>query len=732
MYLKHLELRNFCQHEYFSQHFPLGMSCIIGPNGSGKSNLVNAIKISLLGFTRFGAASKKDLIRYNKPVQESSYIKSTWITRDGVEFDIIRVLAQGSDLPSEYSCLNQALIYKDNMLTSNDEITEWILNKANIQTIDVMDNHFIEQWKVFSLLHNTGSERAKALQDIFQFGKCEIIWELLGSYEQQIISKICEIDLVELENICSDLESKLTDLNRELLEYPNEIVNWDPTSDPSIKLVREYNEYQSLLANKESLEKMCKVYENQIISLQQQIAKLDNELASLPSVDIINNQINTLHRKLSHLHHYDWVVKRKEALTSKQEELLKEREKLYKSKPIKPENYLEPEHEPGHYLLAYKYHIYYANELQTATSSVLCPLCKNVIYDPKKLALELQQELDSLRLKWEKYKELYKQSRDFDKAISIYEQKIISLDKELDKINNEIKSLISIDVEPIPEDSKSLVEELRLFEAQLDRLKQLHFEKRELSISLSSIELKRDECLQQLERLNDKLLAFPKISESEIAEAQEGFRRKQKLYEQYLSSKVRFNELSSRLLEYKKKLEKAREKDVLNKKAKKALDILTPVRSAYKRNNFPQELLQNMLGLVMEKCNEILNDIDFGLRWDTNDPWSFRVIFADGKIQPATRLSGGEKVMLSLLLRLVINQLTSPFINFLVLDEPTAGLDDLNLKRLSTIFRVAQSTASKLGLQIILITHEQFCEEWFDDVIKLSSSSRTGKLYGVI
>ena len=101
------------------------------------------------------------------------------------------------------------------------------------------------------------------------------------------------------------------------------------------------------------------------------------------------------------------------------------------------------------------------------------------------------------------------------------------------------------------------------------------------------------------------------------------------------------------------------------------------------------------------------------------DGLGFLVDFPDGRSQPASRLSGGQKVVLALAFRIAVNSLFAADLGVIALDEPTAYLDDENISCLDVALARLRDLSEARGLQCILITHEKGLGHLFDHVVQL-------------
>jgi exonuclease SbcC len=114
-----------------------------------------------------------------------------------------------------------------------------------------------------------------------------------------------------------------------------------------------------------------------------------------------------------------------------------------------------------------------------------------------------------------------------------------------------------------------------------------------------------------------------------------------------------------------------------------------------------------------------LNDIGLPFNIKLEDDLSFTANFGSHEV-PATRLSGGQKIMLTIAYRLAINFTFATNLGLLCLDEPTVGLDDANLGALEKAFERLKQFSLANGVQIVVVTHEKGISHLFDHTIDLS------------
>ena len=135
----------------------------------------------------------------------------------------------------------------------------------------------------------------------------------------------------------------------------------------------------------------------------------------------------------------------------------------------------------------------------------------------------------------------------------------------------------------------------------------------------------------------------------------------------------------------------------------------------------PRAVAQRNLQIVETAVNDHLELFGSDFQVTARDGLSFTARFVDGREQPAERLSAGQKVVLALSFRLAVNLLSGSNIGLLVLDEPTAFLDEQHIRGFEPVLLQLRTLAASRGLQCVMVTHEAGLAPLFDQVIDLGA-----------
>jgi DNA repair exonuclease SbcCD ATPase subunit len=147
--------------------------------------------------------------------------------------------------------------------------------------------------------------------------------------------------------------------------------------------------------------------------------------------------------------------------------------------------------------------------------------------------------------------------------------------------------------------------------------------------------------------------------------------------------------------------------------------LLSRAREKAHRDNLPAKVHHAALEDLEEKVNESLGEFDSPFRVSATEDLSFTAHFNNGTVVPAAALSGGQKMLLAISFRLVVNSTYADQMGIMILDEPTDGLDQANRALAADVFVRLGDLAKRRGHQIIVVTHDEILHRTFDEILSL-------------
>ena len=371
--------------------------------------------------------------------------------------------------------------------------------------------------------------------------------------------------------------------------------------------------------------------------------------------------------------------------------------------------------------------------LEDIETSDDCPLCKTQMSGKTKESVEsehrakiiasesefslinaeqekLVKELDILTEKMEKLEHLETTQESIQegkrselKILEMYLRKRETVEAEIERADSalaEINTKLENVLEMLEKNGASKIEtEIKNLEKTLEAVRREE--------SLTEISKERDPLIEELERLGFSRDAYRSATEEKhgCIISLERLSASVRSLEEILSQK----KVQIKSLENKRKLQETQLKDA--EKMTELTDALELYKTAIRKT---QESLRKEFIIVV---NEVMDEI-----WETLYPYQditgARLLIENGdyilKVRTSTgwtevegKISGGERSVAILALRIAFSLALAPTLSWLILDEPTHNLDTNATDELATALR---ERLPKLIKQIFLITHEERLE----------------------
>ena len=148
--------------------------------------------------------------------------------------------------------------------------------------------------------------------------------------------------------------------------------------------------------------------------------------------------------------------------------------------------------------------------------------------------------------------------------------------------------------------------------------------------------------------------------------------------------------------------------------------LLEGVRAILHKENLQKDLLTHYLSTLCAKVNEYLKIFSSPFSIEISPELDITAAFPSGYSPDILRLSGGQRCFLSVAFRFAISDIFAKQSGLIVLDEPTAYLDDDNLLAVGTLISQVHTYCEKAGMQVVIITHDREILPGFSNVIDLA------------
>jgi DNA repair protein SbcC/Rad50 len=666
-----IKLKNFIAHKDTKLEFCKGITIFLGHNGSGKSSIIDAVTFSLFG--KHTRKSNKNLVRRGA----NSAIAQMRFALNSKEFEATRVL-NGSGLQS----FSQLVLVSD----GGKAINKPIVGGERKQFGESMS---VEIARVLGL--NYEKLRVAA---VVQQGELLRIVESQPKDFKELLNGLIGIDRLDsayetMRNVIVGFRERLRDevgyTDEEIPKVEKLIEEKQKEEKEALLLLKEFEDERRLLEEKIShLEKEIEKLEP-VIQKRQELQNCERLLVRhvIEKRSLLSTEVERIER----------VVKEAKGLlhllTTKEEVQI--RLKMIKAESEEIQSKLEENEGMMGKLRGF---LECASRLQIVDGK--CPVCDSSVIKVNEMFNIDHIQLETRRRSEEKYKlqavkvelkkeeqQLAEQDKKIMAAESFLSNNSIGSENDLIKIEDELRDkkiqlsrlplqITSVGDNPfklaIDDISKTLAEEIAALREQMRNFSHHQY---------TNIKLERTRLTQKLQTANVK------IGEHQRA----------------------LNDAQTAIGSAKNAMEQLRQ-------ASEFSTLLEKIRSViFNRDGMVGISLRSWaLGVISQKASEYASLFNIGIS---------RIELTEGAREIAITcygrqgeidldsLSGGEKVAVALALRLgIAYMMGSNKLDFIILDEPTAHLDEDRRRGLVRIISEAFREGAGPLAQLIIITHD--------------------------
>lgn len=706
MKIRRVELKNFCQFDHLVFEFHRGMTCICGANGTGKSNLLNAILGALTGSFRTDGVLADNIRQKAEPDAESYVFLD--VEQNGVDFRLERWLR-----PVRWILSSGGSV----IARKSSQVSSEVFRIFGVDEHVLSEHVFVPQWQIFSFLDDSDAARTASMNRLFGLGEVQNIWRYLG--EVKLAQSAPLPDVAEIRQAIVVRLERIREVDEKLSSLAEVDVSWTAVRDPlwsKIVAAERCEQLQQQLtkirAEKDDLESRLFVLRASFESTSERSRELEAAFAAC------DREKEEADRDLAQWQWIEVYRRRKDELEKRVAAYERSLNELVA--PEKPESYIA-ENDAGFWdkvsaLRAEKKHA--KNFISTFSGGTcVCPTCGTrmdnledlfAVYQERLQAVE--SELTELDLKWSS-------SRRFDQESRAYEGASLKLKAEYESILRETQNLVDAPKTPYRsvEEAQSVVERWRSLQSQvIETFQNLNYLAAQIGAMEKSL---RDK--QAAIAAMEKDIASLRVSDDEVALARQELQQREQSVREKVSLLKERQLLVDELDREQEQLARA-EAEIRRHRAGVYLSgFLHKLRKVFHPEELPRRVADVYAPQLERRVNQLLADFDAPFRVSVGACWSWTARFPDGTQQPASRLSGGQKVVLALALRVVLNSMFASELGLICLDEPTVGLDDDNVRCLQTAMERLRDASEKKELQVVMVTHERSLDHLFDRVIYL-------------
>ena len=524
--------------------------------------------------------------------------------------------------------------------------------------------------------------------------------------------KSIEAQIEEKNTRLLDIKEKIQSASEHATELFNEYFNSPESIETKIIIEKEKteNEIEQIRNTKNDTENQISVLEN----------NLKNTKKSLKELELTEDICPICQSEISHEKHEELNNKYNEDISNYSTELnnLNIFNQENKQILIEKNNYLNKINEISVEVLKEKNDEF--NTLNNEIKELKQRIPKD--YDGQKLLDEIESRINE---KEETFKELQEIDKKYFLAVNkLKEFKTPEeITKEIDELNNNIrekrnKCLEIIRKYAVGDNLKLQIENLKIKE------KTLH--------TLQGQVQDKESIIKKINELNNEIIHYNQ-NLKDISSDIENIKYDEEEYERvkatYAQNKDKLEEKKKTLIQIdteiikdeenlRKNNQKLQELEDIALEQENLLDynnLLDKLRDIYGKDGVQKDIRDNIRPLIEKETSDIFNEFDFdysGIKLDEN--YDIKIYNKNEELD-SKMISGGEKIVIALSLRLGIAKVLSENkTDLLILDEPTIHLDEERRKSLIDIIREIKSVP-----QMIVVSHDDEMESLSNNIIKI-------------
>ena len=634
-----------------------GLTVLVGPNGSGKSTVVDGLFFVLTGETLDGA-NVGDRINW-EAVDEKAVAK---LSTD--EFTLERVIKP--------SGVSHKLNVGETLLTKKGDINEWLFDKFNVDSADVLrDVFFAAQLRATDLFDATDNQRLALLSRVFGFDRLEscraAIYKVLAetpvpAVNDQTIAVLTD-NVEKGKARVAQLSDNLAKAKEVLTAFTFGQKEYDRIM--AAPLDTEYDTHVQTLKNLEELKARIEPTWNDLTARQAKLKELEEESCRLT--------------------HYEGLTSRKQQFSEELEELKNspnpEVLRNAMNEVVKQSTLIESEIE----------------ELKKRSNGAeVCPLtggkpCIELLrlHDPELIRGEIkarEDKLTTMRGDYAQLQELYKAA-------------------ERSRVRT---TELTIELGTISRDLAELTTPTRTIDEIAQAIKEVGWTDTDRK-SLAEVSKDWEQTCAGIALQTKWLEEHPERSGVTL----EDRNKQEELYRWYLTASNDVQRIDAELKSAKESLSSSESTlACLIKDRERAesfqhrVDILKEVRELLSKGQLQRLLLQTTIKATNREiaaCSKVFN-FPYELFIEESGAISYRndnIESADVRL-----LSGGQKYVAAIITRLAFARVLRTDFPFVVLDEPSTCLDDHSRELLSGLFVALRDRCAAEGRCMVVPTHD--------------------------
>ena len=758
-----MKLKNWRSHLDSSFNFESGTNALIGIMGSGKSSVMDGICLGLFGTSPILQTKKVKLddMIMKKPIEKSSAEVEIFLKIDGNDYSVKRVIEKGRGTTYSEIRENGKLLEAP----STSRVTEIIENILKINFELFSKAIYSEQDSLDYFLTIPRGQRMRRIDELLMIDKFErarsSAVSLVNRFEERRLARQSVVENADIETIRKNISGINESLHLLELEIESLKKDFDQTKSQKESIETVYNQIIKLTRSSEELKLSIEKNLSTLKEIEHSISDMKADIRNNDRVGVekeneyLSDKIGHNKEELQRLKNkFDSSSNEISELKSKSSYLKKEIEILEKEFYEISEVKKDFEHlrdsigeNIDEQLVVAKNSLQKITELAArilgkisdneqfiahlSTSENKCPICDSTLTSERKKLLILQKERDIKQLREEfavaeenkrQTEEKIRMLEDAKERTSLMKEKIVNLEnikldfekakhsfvEESSKVVYAENSLTDLrrEIEKIQDEidnDKLKQQRLQILLEKIVDLEKKTERKLNLENEISVLQKQFSEVVGQLKGKN--------IEEIEI-ELRNLISKEKEIETKNLGVERVAKEKQLRLDEYESKLADVEKYQAEIGKLQKIIKNMKIFEKSLEQTQI--ELRKEFVEAVNYTMTNLWQTLypyqDFvGIRLNVEEgDYVLQLLERTGKwVNVEGIVSGGERSIAALALRIAFSLVLAPQLRWLILDEPTHNLDQ------NAVEDLAETLRERIGEfvdQVFLITHDEKLE----------------------
>lgn len=707
MIIHSCRLKNFCQHRDLQVTLSSGLNMIIGPNGSGKTNFLRGLQLGLTGDAG-GDRLKANDIRQGITNDEESFVELQ-VTHAGADMVILRGLRPSTNL----------LAIGDQTWRTVGEINRELWQRLGVTKKRLDDYVFVKQRLIDAMFDKSPAERAAMQASLYSIDKAERIWTAIGEATREITVPVTTLDTSAMAAALDTARQQVARLSAKYDSLQRQAAKLDETNTQLLQL-------ENCARQHASLEQKLRTLSDRLVAAMQHgeslaaknaplRADLDSVNAALVEIRMAANDAEQALEKWRILDVTEATRKRIEA--SKQQ--LAALPPLIAPTPV---NALSS-HELDLLLNARDA----AKTLritirQMENSPTQCPTCGQAMPDAEqnaKLLATKRAQLQEIETNKQPYEEASLLYDNFQKQLAAYTDEA-NRRAELERsIQEQESDLPKVDAPAMPKEAAfGIISERDGYVAALRHTNEC-IDKNEALIDLAHDRI--TDINNEMAEVRRERSHLPLTCDAVLHELRRSVGAMKKSRDEAIEIRIKLAEVQARVTALEMQLADTLRVEEQGRHVRSVLDHVEELRRIFHRDEAPRMVDYTLTEKLLDEINETLEEFQSPFKVEMSESRGFTAKFDDGRVIADRFLSVGERIVLALAYRVIINATFAREMGMLVMDEPTAGLDEGNLGCLPAAIQQLKRLSEQRGLQVLFVTHEPRIANLFDNTIAIST-----------